>query len=269
MNGGFVSANVLNRPSVQFVMKRLLQTFAPFALVTFAVVGVRADQEETERVSRTVQLNSGGTLKLKSFSGRVNIVASDRSDVGIEAVRRATRDRLDHIKLDISSSGSTVYIEANRRDSWWRTSNNVVETDFDISVPRRTNLDLSVFSAAVTVQGVEGSHRVGGFSSRITLEDVVGPVKAHTFSGPVDIRSKAWQADQDIDVDTFSGNVTMRVPDNAQGTITFNSFSGHLNSQLPLTLRDGTRRSLRAELGSGSGGHLRFKTFSGSVQIDR
>jgi DUF4097 and DUF4098 domain-containing protein YvlB len=223
-------------------------------------------------VHQSVKFEPGGTLRLKSFSGRVNITAADTNEVVIDAVRRGTRDRLDHIKLDIHSDGSTVYVDANKRtDSWWFAHNNVVETDFDITVPRRANIDVNVFSAAVTVEGVEGSHKVGGFSSRIRLHDVTGSVKAHTFSGPVEIRAKGWKDGQNVDVDTFSGNVTLQVPETARGLVTFNSFSGHLNSDLPLTLRNGGRRSLRAELGShgDGGGTLRFKTFSGSVKIDR
>ena len=39
---------------------------------------------------------------------------------------------------------------------------------------------------------------------------------------------------------------------------------------MPLTMRTSSRRSLQAELGGdGDGGTLRFKTFSGSVKIDR
>ena len=192
----------------------------------------------------------------------------------IDAVRRATRSRLDRITLDIHTSGSNVVVvDANQHDrSWFGFSggNNVVETDFDIKVPRRTNLDLSVFSSPVSVDGVEGSHKVHGFSSRLTLTDVAGPVQAHTFSGSVMIRVKSWEPNQTIDVDTFSGNVELHVPDSARGTVTFNSFSGRLNSEMPLTLHTSSRRALRAELGGGGdGGTLRFKTFSGSVKIDR
>jgi len=255
-------------------MKRLLLAFAPFAVATLAVVSVRAaasETQETERITRTVKLESGGTVRLRSFSGRVSITGTTGNDVVIDAVRRATRERLDHIKLDVHSDGGTVYIDANHRDNgWWSLRNNVVETDFDIKVPRRANLDVNVFSASVSVQGVEGSSRIGGFSSPITLEDVAGSVKAHTFSGAVEIHARDWH-DEDMDVDTFSGNITLRVPEAARGQITFNSFSGRLNSDLPLTLRDGNRRSLRADLGAdpGSGGTLKFKTFSGSVRINR
>lgn len=253
-------------------MRNVLVAFAALTLVACVGPGLDAATQETEKVSRTLPLSPGGTLRLKSFSGRVNITAADGNDVVVDAVRRASRDRLDHIKLDVHSEGSTVYVDANRRDSgWWVTNNNVVETDFDIKVPRRTNLNVQVFSANVTVEGVEGRYDIGGFSSRINLIDAVGSIKAHTFSGPVEIRAARWLDNQDLDVDTFSGNVTLRVPETVSGLVTFNSFSGHLNSDIPLTLRNGSRRSLKAELGANprNGGNLKFKTFSGSVRIDR
>jgi DUF4097 and DUF4098 domain-containing protein YvlB len=255
-------------------MRTYVVAFAVLALATPAAAAA-ADRwfEETEHVTQTIKLDPGGTLRLKSFSGRVTITASDQPDVVIDAVRRATRERLDRIKLDIHTDGSnTVVVDANRRDRSWdifNSGNNVVETDFDIKVPQRTNLDLSVFSAPVSVEGVTGSHRVHSFSARLTLSDVAGPIRAHTFSGSVTIREKSWEPNNTIDVDTFSGNVELHVPDSARGAVSFNSFSGRLNSEIPLTLQRSSRRSLRAELGGGGDGTLRFKTFSGSVKIDR
>jgi hypothetical protein len=248
---------------------------AAFALLALATPAHAAPSmfDETEHVSRTMALGPGGTLRLKNFSGRVTITASDRPEVVIDAVRRATRSRLDRIKLDIHASGTdTIVVDANQRDnSWWEFvgGNNVVETDFDIRVPRKTRLDVSVFSSPVTVDGVDGSHTLHGFSSRLVLTDVSGSIRAKTFSGSVTVRAKSWEPGQSIDIETFSGRIDMRVPDGASGTVAFNSFSGRLTSDLPLTLHTSSRRSLRAELGSGSGGTLRFKTFSGSVQIDR
>ena len=243
------------------------------AFVAFAAPAFGASLfDETEKISRTVAFEPGGTLRVKTFSGRVTITASDKNEVAVEAVRHASRDRLDRIKLDIHREGSTLVIDTNHREySWWDgMRNNVVETDLDIAVPRRTNLDLNTFSAAITVDGVEGSSRVHGFSSRIQLNDITGSVRAHTFSGPVDIRSKNWQDHQSITVDTFSSNIQLHVPENARGHVTFNSFSGRLNSEMPLTLHSSSRRNLSAELGGGAdGSSLRFKTFSGSVRIDR
>jgi hypothetical protein len=253
-------------------MKTLFAVFAALALLACGTPGLAAASRETEKVSRTVPLNPGGALRLKSFSGRVHIGVGDGNEVVIEALRYGSRSRLDHIKLDVHGDGSTVYVDANRHDSSWSVAHdNVVETDFDIKVPRRTNLTVQVFSAQVTIEGVEGRYDVAGFSSHLNVIDAVGPIKAHTFSGPIEIRAKAWQDDQRLDVDTFSGSVTLHVPEEAAGLIQFNSFSGHLNSDIPLTLKSGSRRSVTAELGANprTGGNLRFKTFSGSVRIDR
>ena len=252
-------------------MRNYVLAFAVCALAAPAA-DASSRYDETEHVSRTVKLEPGGTLRLKSFSGRVTITASDRSEVVIDAVRRAPRERLDRITLDIHTDGSNaVVIDANHRErSWYAFSgNNVVETDFDIKVPRRTNLDVSVFSAPISVDGVVGSHKMNSFSSRLSLLDVTGSIRAHSFSGPITIRAKAWEPNQSIDIDTFSGSVELHVPETARGTVSFNSFSGRLSSELPLTLHSSSRRSFKAELGGGDGGTLRFKTFSGSVKIDR
>ena len=228
-------------------------------------------QSDTEHVTRTVKLDPGGTLRLRNFSGRVTITASDRAEVVVDAVRTAPRGRLDRVKLDVHTEGSTVIVDANQREaSWFRSRDNVVRTDFDIKVPRRTNLDVRVFSSPVDVKGVEGSHNIHGFSSDLHLDDVAGPVQVHTFSGEVTIRAKSWQPNQTIDVDTFSGSIDLHVPESARGSLNFRSFSGHLTSHMPLTLRTASRKTLDGTLGGDpSGGSLRFKTFSGNVRIDR
>jgi hypothetical protein len=266
------SSNVFTvKPVKGGMRKSVLALSVSLALATVAAPAVWAAFDETEHINQTVKLDPGGTLRLKSFSGRVTITASDRSEVAIDAVRHATRARLDRVKLDIHTDGSNVVVvDANRRERSWYDfmgRDNVVATDFDIKVPRRTNLDVSVFSAPVTVEGVEGSYRVHGFSSRLSLSGVAGPIQAHTFSGSVVIRETSWDPNQTIDVDTFSGNVELQVPDSARGSVTFNSFSGTLNSEIPLTLQSSRRRSMRAELGGGGSGSLRFKTFSGSVKV--
>ena len=254
--------------TVKAGMRKTLLTLA--ALVAIPVAFLAA--AETEHVTRTARLAPDGTLKLKNFSGRVTITGSDRRDASIDAVRRGSRDRLDHVKLDIHEEGSTLVVDANKKDRTWFSwhSSDVVETDFDIAVPRRTNLEIDVFSSPVSIEGVEGSQRVHAFSSRVRLDNVSGPVTAHSFSGPIEITERTWKPNQTITVDTFSGNIRVRLPDSARGAVTFDSFSGRLNSALPLTLHSSSRRSLRADLGGdAAGGSLRFKTFSGSVDINR
>ena len=219
---------------------------AAVGAVALAGTGTRAAFHETERVSRTVGLDPGGTLRLKNFSGRVTITGTNRADVSVHAIRRATRDRLDHIKLEIVETGSGVSIEANRKDDWWRDrDNNVVDTEFDIEVPADVSLDVQVFSSKVEVNDVRGRQHV------------------KTFSGSVDV-SGAWGS---LDAETFSGAIDVKLAGSAGGRLDFDSFSGSLRSDIPLLYRSGSRRRISGDIGSGGTNDYHFKTFSGDVNI--
>src|SRR5262249_24648001 len=147
-----------------------IPAIALLGLATLAAPALAADQQETERVDRTVNIRAGGQLRLKNFSGHVTITGGKRGDVVVHAVRRATRDRLDHIRLEISETASGVSIEANKKDSDWdERENNVVETDFDIQVPEDVALDIDVFSSDIKVSDVSGRQHLKTFSGEIEV----------------------------------------------------------------------------------------------------
>lgn len=223
----------------------LKTTFA--LLLSLVVAAPLSAQTNTETVDKTLSLAPGGTLKLKTFSGRVRITGGSGDQVVIKAVRRAKQDRLDDIKLEITQSGNTIEVDANHR-LVERRNDNVVETDFEIQVPARTRLDIKTFSAPVTVIGVNEDQHIDGFSSSVTIE------------------SAEW-GDHDLDINTFSGGVRLRLPATARGSIDFNTFSGHFESDLPVTLNNSSRRNFRGSLNGGGNGDFKLKTFSGDVSI--
>jgi DUF4097 and DUF4098 domain-containing protein YvlB len=205
---------------------------------------------------------------LKTFSGRVTITGTGAGQVVIHAVRRATAERLRDISLEIRQTSDGVEIDANHQ-LVERRNDNVVETDFDIQVPSQAKLDLKTFSAPVSVTGVSGSLIVDGFSSEVRLTDVSGPTRVKTFSGEITVQARSWTDGDDIQLETFSGDVTLRLPDNARGDISFDSFSGRFNSDLPVAMSSSTRRNFRGSLNGGGMTDFRLKTFSGNVSIRR
>jgi DUF4097 and DUF4098 domain-containing protein YvlB len=132
-----------------------------------------------------------------------------------------------------------------------RDNDNVVETDFDIQLPSRTRLDVNSFSAPIEVTNVQGSHRL------------------KTFSGSIQLSADAWNDQDGLDADSFSGDVRLRLPGNARGAISFDSFSGRFESDLPVTMQSSSRRTFRGDLNGGGRAMFRFKTFSGSAEIRR
>src|SRR6266581_4770332 len=111
---------------LRFAFRQLLKNpgFTAVAVLALAASTVARAQQETEHVDRTLAFPSGGTLQLHNFSGDVHIIGTTGKDLVIKAVRRAERERLDHIGLDIQTSISTVTIDANKRDPAWKEHNN-------------------------------------------------------------------------------------------------------------------------------------------------
>jgi DUF4097 and DUF4098 domain-containing protein YvlB len=67
---------------------------------------------------------------------------------------------------------------------------------------------------------------------------------------------------------TFSGDIDVKLSASSRGRIDFNSFSGSLDTSLPMSYRSGNRRHIQGELGGGGGTNdLHFHTFSGDVTI--
>jgi len=231
-----------------------------FALVLAAPAAAQRDRDrdwdtdrgprETETVDRTLTMQPGGTLKLNTFSGKVRITGAAGNQVVVHAVRRATRDRLNDIKLEVTQSGNRVEIDVNHR-LVERRNDNVVDTDLEITVPTQTALELKTFSAPITVIGVNGRQNIDGFSSGITIE------------------AREWTDGNDLDIHTFSGEINLRLPDSARGDIDFNSFSGEFQSDLPVTMTSSSRRNFRGALNGGGNTDFRLKTFSGGVNIRR
>src|SRR4026209_1065124 len=122
-------------------MKRFAFVFAFLALAGSA-------RAETEHFTRTLKLTAGGTLRRRGFAGRVTITAADGDAVTVDAMRRGNRDWLGRTKLEMYTEGSATIVvkdDQSTHSSWfdWPRRSNIGETDFDIRVPRKTNLDLN------------------------------------------------------------------------------------------------------------------------------
>jgi len=225
-------------------------TALAFLLIALVAAPAAAQRKETETIDRTLAFQSGGTVKLKNFSGDARITGTASNEVILHAIRKGTREQLDNIKLDIQTSGSTIEIEANSRERGWDNHNdNVVETEFEIQVPASTALDLHAFSGNLIVRGTTAS------------------IEAKTFSGDVDLDISSASAAPDVKAETFSGDIAAKLPGVSNGHLQFNSFSGDFRSDFPVMLKSKSKRDISVDIGSGGGANLEFKTFSGDLKL--
>ena len=63
------------------------------------------------------------------------------------------------------------------------------------------------------------------------------------------------------------GDIDLKLAPTSQGRLDFDSFSGSLDTNLPMTYRSGSKRHVQGDLGGGGKNNLQFKTFSGDVRL--
>lgn len=265
------------------MLNRSSRLLGAAAVALLLIPAAALAQRQTETVDRTLPFPKGGTLELNNFSGDIRITAGTGRDFVMKAVRRGRADRLKEVPLTIETSGSRIIVDAsdhnnnrnNRGGSRWRDgddndgTNNVVETTFEIQVPSDAALKIEAFSSDITVTGIQAAQDLHAFSGDITSSGTRAAVRAETFSGRIDIDATGHGASPDLNLETFSGSMHVRLSENAKGEIDFDTFSGDLDAAFPVTLKSTGRRHIRAELPGGAGRTLTFESFSGSLRVTR
>ena len=98
----------------------------------------------------------------------------------------------------------------------------------------------------------------------ITVSNAHGPLRLHAASGTVAVDgdpADSWN------VNTASGNVTVRVPANAPFNLDAHSNSGRIDSDHPITMMGSlSRRQLSGQV-RGGGPRLEISTSSGAIRI--
>ena len=175
-----------------------------------------------------------------------------------------------------------------------------------VSVPRKCPAQVGVVSATAVMSGISSRASVKSVSGGITLDGVAGDVDANTVSGALEAQgingrlnfrtvsgdltlADGWlerldanvvsgdvTADVDLDplggmqVTTVSGEVTLRLPAEADATVNLHSLSGDVRSEFTELRRScaPASRSVSGSLGAGSG-RVSVTTMSGRVMLLR
>ncbi len=175
-----------------------------------------------------------------------------------------------------------------------------------VTVPRKCPTQVGVVSATAVMSGISSRASVKSVSGGITLDGVTGDVDANTVSGALEAQgingklnfntvsgdltlADGWlerldangvsgdvTADIDLDplggmhVTTVSGEVTLRLPAEADAQVNMHSLSGDVRSEFPELKRTTApaSRSVSGSLGAGSG-HVSVTTMSGRVMLLR
>jgi DUF4097 and DUF4098 domain-containing protein YvlB len=133
---------------------------------------------------------------------------------------------------------------------------------------------VSAVSGDVTISNVTGTLEVETVSGEMTLEDAsLSSLRTETVSGELTYDGTLDPSGR-YEFHSQSGDIRLRIPATAGGTVRMETFSGSIDSDFPMTMEPGGRgmgeHPKRLEFTFGSGGsRITAETFSGDINIEK
>jgi DUF4097 and DUF4098 domain-containing protein YvlB len=232
-----------------------------------------------EEFHQSYPLSANGRVTLKNISGAVRIMAWDRAEVRVDAVKRAeTRERLDEARISVDASADSVNIETRypenafrqeRGDNRWR--NNAASVDYTVSVPRGARLEsIEVISGRLDIENVTGGVKASCISGQFTARNLAGEAKLSNVSGTLEATFDRLDDASNVTLNNVSGQIVLHIPSDTNGTIKANTLSGQITNDLGLPIRRGEYigNDLSGQLGRG-GARIKLNNVSGQIRIQR
>jgi len=207
------------------------------ALLVGGAARVRA-ADVVDRVTKTVPLPAGRSIRIDATVGDVTIIGSTRSDVSVEVVRHApSRDALTRIPLVIEDAGDALRISAvqpaDERDAALNSSI-VVRAPADAVFA-----SIRLFEGRLRISGLTRSCDADLRRGPIEAIGVSGRIRLESGIGSIDVKDAALTTGGMLRLRVFNGPLRVqfaRAPANAR--ILAVTLNGTITSAIPLAMKD-------------------------------
>ena len=256
-------------------MKRL-----GYVLLLLAALPLAA-AELSETVNRTIDVRPGAQVVLSNVNGRVTVSSWDQPRVRIVAEKQVKADSDDvaevlrELRVSIQPRDGGVVVDTHypRRNEGvasifdWLLGDDVhAEVEYEITVPRNMNLDLSTVNGSIRVTSVAGKHDLDTTNGKIEVVRCAGSVDASTTNGGISAELTQVARGQNLEFETTNGRIQVTLPRDLAVDVDASTTNGSIESELPVTTTRMSRNSLRGAI-NGGGTALRLRTTNGGIDI--
>ncbi|HWW75099.1 MAG TPA: hypothetical protein VNZ44_06880, partial [Pyrinomonadaceae bacterium] len=262
--------------------KRLILGLLALAALTLtAADGARAQSrpEVTEEFHQSYPLSAGGRLSLSNINGSVKVLAWDRDELKVDAVKRAYMpERLREAQIKVDASAGRVRIETEYPESSLRWTNrensryeNPASVEYTLTVPRGATVDeINLINGDLDIAGLTGSVRASSINGRVTAGDLSGPVRLSVINGGLEMRADRLSDSGSVALEAVNGPLTVVLPSDANATVRASTVHGGISNDFNLPVRRGeyVGRDLEGRLGRG-GANVRLSNVNGSITVRR
>jgi hypothetical protein len=223
-------------------------------LCSAAFSGEKLEVEEKEKIERTLRFQDPSKSKdvsVDNIFGSISVEGFEGQEVQLIAhktIKARNKEKIlkarEEVKLEITEDGNTIdlYVDGPFRDcdkygrrKGWSDPGYQVHYDFQIRVPRTTNLTLKTATdGTIRVENIEGEFDIGHANGRIDLIEVAGAGNAHTANGDVCVVFSR-NPESDCSFKTVNGDVSVSFQKNLSADFRLKTFNGDGYSDFPIS----------------------------------
>jgi len=230
---------------------------------------------------RTFDVRPGILFALDNTNGHITVRSWDQPRIQVHALKKVeSRDSevakraFDALAIEPSVTADAVRINTRYpRQSqglfdWIAGTNVNINVEYEVTVPRTTNLEIDDTNGAIDVSDVRGSHRLSTTNGHIELLRCSGSVEAETTNGHIRAELAEVTPGKTLRLETTNGGITIALPRAVAARIDASTTNGSIKTDLPVTTTEFKRTSLRGTLNGGGTAELRLRTTNGSINIE-
>lgn len=176
-----------------------LALFCSLLILLVSVPAIAGD-----RIERSFPMALGSQFKLDTNSGAVVVRGTQSAQARI--VITATRGDLDNdLDIQFEQVDGGLEVKVARKGSWLRKWRGM-GVEFDIELPRQTNVMIDTSGGSIDVSGIDGATHLDTSGGAIKVEDINGRVHADTSGGSISVENVRGNAH----LDTSGGSISVR-----------------------------------------------------------
>lgn len=218
---------------------------------------------------RTFGIDQLKEVYIHTVSSDVSVFPTDEEDIKIHFYgRSALKSEKALPKLITNLKGNKLKIEIEYPKVLFSWA--AADVLLDIYIPRdyRDNVIIDVVSAEVDISNLDiDNFQCKTVSGDVNIMNFTGNLKADLVSGDIDVGYKFF--DNNVDIKTISGKVTIDLPQNAEFYLKTNTVSGEVVAKFPITMISFNKMNqLEGTVGTGDNSII-IDTVSGDIYINK
>ncbi len=210
-------------------------------------------------------LNPNGRVVIQNLYGDVQIVAWDRDQVLVQAVKKSSDPRrLDDAHIVVDSSSTLLSIRTQYAGA---DAEHPASVDYRIMVPRSANLEnIKLINGGLSITGVAGPVRASSVNGSIHAERLEGQADLSTVNGRLEAGFERISRANPINLSSVNGPIEISIPSNSEAALEAKNLSGGIQSEFGRPWRGSDGHRLKALVNHG-GAQIHLHNVNGGISI--